>query len=463
MSAPLLSLLGDAGRALDIWSASRAGSKEIKKRQSERLGDLVRFARKRSPFYRRLYENLPDDINDIGSLPPVVKTDLMASFDDWVTDREVTLDSVSLFLNDKGRIGDLFEGRYAVWKSSGTSGHPGIFLHDLRATAVYDQLFAQRAWTAFPFRITPAHWGQAWRMACVTACEDHFAAISSWRRLQAQQPFLQHLMRNFSVLLPLDQLVTELNKWHPLQLVAYPSVLKLLAQEQAAGRLNLSPAVIFAGGETMDGAQQDLIESAFGCAVRSVYACSECDYIAFQCAYRNFHVNADWAILEPVDVERQPVEKGVPSHAVLVTNLANAIQPIIRYELGDSITLLAEACPCGNPLPAIRIEGRSEEILHFRNRDDVDVMILPMAITTVLDLISRLRRFQVIREDNNSIRIACEFAEAADETAVSQEIRSAVTRFLATNGLGDIRITVDATPPTPDPVSGKFHQVICNT
>ena len=461
MSAPLLSLLGDTGRAVDIWSAGRAGSREIRKRQSERLGDLVRFARRRSPFYRRLYESLPDDISDIGSLPPVSKTDLMASFDDWVTDREVTLDSVSLFVNDKGRIGDLFEDRYTVWKSSGTSGYPGIFLHDLRATAIYDQLFAQRAWTAFPFRITPAHWGQVWRMACVTACEDHFAAISSWRRLQARQPFLQHLMRDFSVLLPVDQLVSELNKWHPLQLVAYPSVLTLLAQEQAAGRLNLSPAVIFAGGETMNGAQQDLIESAFGCAVRCVYACSECDYIAFQCAHRNFHVNADWVILEPVDVDGQPVERGAPSHAALITNLANSIQPIIRYELGDSITVLAEACPCGNPLPAIRIEGRREEILHFLKRDNRDVMILPMAITTVLDLIQGLRRFQVIREDGNSIRIACEIAEAADETAVSQEIKSAVTRFLSTNGLDGIRISVDATPPVPDPVSGKFHQVVC--
>ena len=71
----------------------------------------------------------------------------------------------------------------------------------------------------------------------------------------------------------------------------------------------------------------------------------------------------DGSYVAAVDAEGQPVEKGAPSHAALITNLANTIQPIIRYELGDSITLLAEDCPCGNPLPAIRIEGRREEIL----------------------------------------------------------------------------------------------------
>jgi len=92
--------------------------------------------------------------------------------------------------------------------------------------------------------------------------------------------------------------------------------------------------------------------------VRSVYACSECDYVAFQCAHRNYHVNADWVILEPVDSEDHPIKAGLASHTVLLTNLANYVQPIIRYELGDSVTLLAECCPCGNQLPAVRIEGR---------------------------------------------------------------------------------------------------------
>ncbi len=446
--------------ALDIWSAERAGPEGIKERQTERLEDLVRFARARSPFYRRHYRHLADDISDLSSLPPVSKTELMESFDDWVTDPAVTLESASLFLNDKGRIGDLFDDRYGIWKSSGTSGHPGIFLHDPDAMDVYDQLFAQRAWMAFPFRIAPDIWGHVWRMACITACEDHFAAISSWRRLAAQQPLFSHLMRDFSVLLPLDQLVRALNAWDPLQLVAYPSVLAQLAHEQEAKRLHLSPAAMFAGGETLDGCQQDRIETAFGCAVRCVYATSECDYVAFQCAHRNYHVNADWVILEPVDDRYRPVDPGQPSHAVLITNLANHVQPIIRYVLDDSITLLAEGCPCGNSLPAIRIEGRREEILCFRNRDNVDVSVLPMAITTVLDLIPGLRRFQVIQDRETSMTIACEFADAVDEIAVSEDIRSTVASFLKTHGLEDICVRVDATPPAPDPVSGKFHQVI---
>lgn len=460
MTAPPLSFLPDTALAFDIWSAGQAGPRGINQRQTERLRALVRFARAHSPFYRRQYGELPEDVSDIASLPPVTKTELMDSFDDWVTDRSVTFESVSLFVNDKRRIGELFKDRYAVWKSSGTSGHAAVFLHDPHSIAVYDQLFAQRAWAAFPFRITPALWGRAWRMACITACEDHFAAISSWRRLAMQQPLLKHLMRDFSVLEPLDRLVADLNAWHPLQVVAYPSVLALLAQEQKAGKLHLSPAAIFAGGEGLDSSQQEMIEAAFDCALRCVYACSECDYVAFQCAHRNFHVNADWVIVEPVDAEHRPIDPGSASHSVLITNLSNRIQPIIRYELGDSVTALAEGCPCGDPLPAVRVEGRREDVLHFRNRHDVDVTILPLALTTVLDLVPELRRFQIVREDRKSIRIACEFARSASEAEKRREIISAVAGFLADHGVTDIQITVDTTPPKPDPVSGKFRQVV---
>ena len=37
-----------------------------------------------------------------------------------------------------------------------------------------------------------------------------------------------------------------------------------------------------------------------------------------------------------------------PSHTVLITNLANWVQPIIRYNLGDSITAISGPCSCGS-------------------------------------------------------------------------------------------------------------------
>lgn len=452
---------GNTIRAWDIQLAAQGGPKGIARRQVERFGELVAFARANSPFYRRLYQELPENIVDIKSLPITSKIELMEIFDEWVTDQNVTRDAVAAFVADRSKIGSLFDDQYAVWKSSGTSGQPGIFLHDRRAMAIYDLLFAQRAWAVFPFRLGPnSAWGQEWRMACITAIEDHFAGISCWLRMALEQPLLRPLMHEFSVLIPLDQLVRALNECQPRQIFAYPSVLAQLAQEQNAGRLDLSPAALFAGGECLDDFEHTLIESAFGCSLRCVYACAECDYIAFECGYHNFHVNADWIILEPIDAKLNPVEPGVTSHTVLVTNLANRIQPIIRYQLGDSITMLPEPCPCGNLLPAIKVEGRRDEVLHFQTRDGVDVTILPMAITTVLDLIPGLRRFQIVRDGLASVWIGCEFSDASSAADVSREVHAAISHFLTERSLSNITVRVEGASLSADPVSGKFHQVI---
>ena len=40
-----------------------------------------------------------------------------------------------------------------------------------------------------------------------------------------------------------------------------------------------------------------------------------------------------------VDDEYRPVPAGVPGAKVLVTNLYNRVQPLIRYEVGDVVTL----------------------------------------------------------------------------------------------------------------------------
>jgi hypothetical protein len=54
--------------------------------------------------------------------------------------------------------------------------------------------------------------------------------------------------------------------------------------------------------------------------------------IAYDCGHGWLHVHADWASLEPVDEQRRPVPVGERSATVLLTNLANRIQPIIRVE-----------------------------------------------------------------------------------------------------------------------------------
>lgn len=85
--------------------------------------------------------------------------------------------------------------------------------------------------------------------------------------------------------------------------------------------------------------------------------------MAVDCDHGWLHVNSDWVVLEPVDADHAPTPPGIASHTVLLTNLANRVQPLIRCDLGDSVLARPDPCPCGSPFPAIRVQGRRDDVL----------------------------------------------------------------------------------------------------
>jgi hypothetical protein len=87
-------------------------------------------------------------------------------------------------------------------------------------------------------------------------------------------------------------------------------------------------------GECLTPPLRRQIETTFACQMRDNYGCSEVQVIVFECERGTLHVNADWVILEQVDAAYQPVPAGQVSHTVLLTNLANHIQPITYNALG---------------------------------------------------------------------------------------------------------------------------------
>lgn len=100
------------------------GPGEVRHRQKARLAELVAYARQHSAYYRDLYRELPEHVEDVALLPVTNKGELMAHFDEVATDPAVTLAAVQEFVVDPNRIGDRFAGKYLVATTAGTPG-PG--------------------------------------------------------------------------------------------------------------------------------------------------------------------------------------------------------------------------------------------------------------------------------------------------------------------------------------------------
>jgi phenylacetate-CoA ligase len=445
-----------------LWEISwtRSGGKEaVDGARRSRFNALVRFARSQSPFYGDAYRGLPEGELHPHQLPIVTKAALMTRFDDWVTDPEITRTGVTAFIADRQHIGERYLNRYVVWKSSGSTGVPGIYVQDEDALATFDALmFAHLDRVRFAAQHSWQLLTRGTRAALVAATGDHFASIASWQRVCRSSPWIA--ARGFSILEPLPRLVAELNDFQPAFLASYPTMLSLLADEQKAGRLRIEPLRLWSGGETMGPGMGSAIERAFGCPLANEYGASECMSIAFGCREGWLHVNADWVLLEPVDRDYGPTPPGEASHTVLLSNLANRVQPIIRYDLGDSIIAKPEPCACGNPLPAILIEGRRDDVLSMRAADGRLIRLLPLALTTVVEESAHVHRFQIVQTAADRLMLRLDPAADAERHAIWHAAAGALRGYLAKQSLANVHVGLDKHGPVADRRSGKLREVV---
>jgi phenylacetate-coenzyme A ligase PaaK-like adenylate-forming protein len=446
------------GLVLDARKALRRGSGGIETRQRQRFAEVVAFARLRSPYYRDLYRELPDDI-DHDDLPPTNKQALMEQFDEWCTDRQITLDKVRALVDDPTRIAERFLGKYIVATTSGTTGIRGIFVLDDRTLAVTNAIAARMLSTWMTFGDLARIVLRGGRMAMVMATGGHFASAVAATRMRRGSPRRARRIGVFPADTPMPQLVEELNRFRPAVMAPYASIASLLATEQEAGRLQIRPVLLALSAEGLPASEYNRISQVFNAKVGNTYAATECTYLSIGCREGWLHVNADWVKLEPVDAELKPVSAGTQSHTVLITNLANYTQPIIRYDLGDSVIERPDRCPCGSPLPAIKVHGRAADVLTFPTERGESATIAPLAFGMVVERVSGIELFQIVQAAPTELRVRLRIASGADTARTSQSVRDAIHDLLARNGLGNVTVTSAEEPPEAS-AGGKYREVI---
>jgi len=450
-----------AAIAFDVMATTHASPAVIAALQAQRLSQLL-LAAQRTGFYRKALPRVDPGEAAITALPVTGKLQLMQEFTARTTDPHITLDGVRAFCADPRRIGEPYLGRYRVWESSGSTGQPGIFVQDETALAVYDALEALRRHSPRPLvrLFDPLYLGE--RFAFVGAIGGHFASHVSVRRLQAANPWLAQHSRSLSILQPTAALVAELNAFSPSIVATYPTAAVLLADEAQRGNLRIHAQEVWTGGETLSAAMRAHIEQSFGCALRNSYGASEFLPIAWECAQGQLHVNADWVILEAVDAQHRPVPAGQASHTTLLTNLANHVQPLIRFDIGDRIVIDAEPCRCGCALPTVQVHGRRDDVLVERSRVGAPVTLLPLALTTLLEDHAGVFDFQLCQHDVG--RWCLTLGPGAAHTRTVRELcRSLLADFARLQGAAGLRIVVRVADALPLGRSGKLKRIVAST
>lgn len=155
-----------------------------------------------------------------------------------------------------------------------------------------------------------------------------------------------------------------LNEFQPEFLVGFPSSVFEICQIAKARNLKYTgkAKVFFPTAETVLAEHRQLISEVLGCKLVDQYASSEGAPFILECAAGSLHIHPLTGIFEVVDESLNPAQSG----QMLITSFTTHGTPLIRYRIGDSITLAdaSKQCSCGSIFPLVeRIEGRTNDYI----------------------------------------------------------------------------------------------------
>ena len=430
-------------RPRDHWTRQ-----QLEAHQADALRDLRGYAYAHSPFYQQFHQGLYNA--PLHELPVLTKEMLMEHFNELVTDRAIRLEEVKTHMSNL--TGDeRFLGRYWVNATSGSSGHPGVFLFNRAEWITVLTSFA-RACEWGGVRVDLTH-----RIKTATVASTAAFHMSTRVNATAHSWWMPEIRLAASE--PVEIIVERLNAWQPEVLIAYASMMRILADEQLAGRLQIRPRAVFTSSEVLTEETRRRIVQAWGERLFNQYAATESGSLAAECDHhRGMHLMEDLVIFEVVDQDNRPVPMGVYGDKLLITVLGSRTQPLIRYELDDSVRLATTPCPSGHPFALIdAIQGRVEDVLTFPGVAEGVVHVHPLVFSRIMDTLP-VSGWQVIQEAGG-LRVLLSGVRGEFEDGT---LLGTLRQALAEQGAKVPRVEVQRVASIPKTAAGKAPLIKSN-
>jgi putative adenylate-forming enzyme len=415
-------------RHREEWTRER-----LLEHQGRELATLRAFAVEHSPFYRQLYRGFGSA--PLSELPVLTKATMMDHFDEIVTDPALRLADLQAYLERLDGNGPY--GGYWVSATSGSSGRKSVIPADAHEWAMTIASYGRaNEWSGIP--ASPLH---PVRMAVVSSTTAWHQ--SSRVAATIKSPFIHS--NRMDAAAPLPDIVARLNQLRPDILIGYASMIRILADEQIAGRLRIAPTAVNSASEVLTAETRARATQAWRVQPFNVYAATETGGIAAECSQHRMHLFEDLVIPEVVDDQYQPVPPGQPGDRLLVTVLFSRTLPLIRYEMTDRVTLATEACPDGMPFRLLEsIEGRTDDIIVLPAVAGGRIRVHPVVFHRVLDLLDA-PAWQVRQQGADITVLVAAPGPAVDIAATERAVRAALAAAGAQPGAVSLSI-VDSIP-----------------
>ena len=417
--------------------------------QKQRLRQLVAYVREHSPYFAGLYAGLPDDFT-IADLPFTEKGTLLEHYNDWVTDRELTLDRVMDYtcLPVAGR--GLLLGRYSALCTSGSSGRPLPMVRDDYHNKIHNAMIMQRLYKIGNQEVLNI---SRHKVASVVHMSPNASSYNGFLRTQALFPQAADNMLAVGLMVGIDEIVRKLNEFQPEMLSGYASSLVLLAVEKEKGKLDIPVKLIANSAELLTDEAYRHIQSAFGCPVINNYCMTEGGEIAMTNGCPHLHLNEDWVIVEPVDADKKPMPLGSTdfSDGIFITDLSNFVQPIIRYYVDDRVRIIPESDCSKSSFPILQIDGRVFQLFTLCGKS-----FTMAAIHSKAEVWPGMLQYQIVQTGPDSMQVRGVCSPETDPASVLGSFAAYLQDYFRACGCLNANITCSTEPLMHNKLGGKI-------
>ena len=252
----------------------------------------------------------------------------------------------------------------------------------------------------------------------------------------------------------LDEFVDWLRAHRPRMLFGYPSALTYIAQHAAKRGVRLDDLgvqVAFVTSERLYDEQRAAIAAAFGCRVANGYGGRDAGFIAHECPEGGMHLSAEDIVVEIVGEDGEPLPAGRAGE-IVVTHLATAEFPFVRYRTGDVGVLDDGACACGRGLPMLReIQGRTTDFVVAAD----GTVIHGLALIYVIRDLPGIEGFKVTQESRQLTRVELVSGPGFDDALVPRIVAGFRQRLGA-----EVEVRVERVAAIAPEKSGKYRYIV---
>jgi phenylacetate-CoA ligase len=206
---------------------------------------------------------------------------------------------------------------------------------------------------------------------------------------------------------------------------------------------------VITSSEKLTAEMRDTFRRVYGCNTFDSYSGVEACGLISECEHGKLHMSPDAGILEVVKSDGQHAQPGETGE-LICTGLLNFDQPLIRYRIGDVVTLSSDQiCKCGRNMPIVdEIMGRIEDTVVG---SDGRLMVRFHGIFVGL---SSIVEGQIIQEEVDSFVV-----NVVLTSKLTEDISSTIKERMVSQ-LGEVDVKICELDSIPRNQNGKFKAVI---